>query len=476
MIDYSLFLPEFLLTGLAFLVFALDMLITSRSKDYLAYVSAVGLVIVMLVTLSQQGFSATLYNGLFVIDGYALFFKELFLAIAFFIVLVSVEWVRKNLRHAGEYYGLILFSTLAMMLMASSGELLTAYVSLELLSFSLYVLAAYAKSDAKSNEAGLKYILLGAFSSALLLYGISLIYGLSRTTSFEGIATVLQASGELSPALLASLVLIIAGFGFKIAAVPFHMWVPDVYEGSPLPVTAYLSVASKAAGLALMIRLFATGFMPVIDDWRMIIAVLAAVTMTVGNLVAIQQRNIKRLLAYSSISQVGFLLVGVAALSPMAISAILFHLTGYAVTNLAAFLCVIAYHNLTGKDDIPDYAGLAERAPFIAMSMAVALFSLAGLPIFAGFVTKFYLFAAAAKEGLLWLVAIAVVNSLISLYYYLLVIKQMYIGVSEERSRFRVPVLTHSTLGMLTVGVILVGIYPAPLVDAIDRAAKMLFS
>ena len=224
-----------------------------------------------------------------------------------------------------------------------------------------------------------------------------------------------------------------------------------------------------------MIRLFATGFMPVIDDWRMIIAVLAAVTMTVGNLVAIQQRNIKRLLAYSSISQVGFLLVGVAALSPMATSAILLYLTGYAVTNLAAFLCVIAFHNLTGKDDIPDFAGLAERAPFIAMSMAVALFSLAGLPIFAGFVTKFYLFAAAAKEGMLWLVAIAVLNSLISLYYYLLVIKQMYIGATEDRSRFRVPVLTHGVLGVLTLGVILVGIYPAPLVDAVDRAAKLLF-
>ncbi|MFQ5825869.1 MAG: NADH-quinone oxidoreductase subunit N, partial [Dehalococcoidia bacterium] len=421
-----LFLPEFLVAGLAFVILGIDLILPQARKSYLAYGGALGLAGIMAATLTLHGEEAHLYGGLFLVDGYALFFKEFFLLLGLLILLASVEFVEKNLSHPGEYYGLILFSVLAMMLMTASGELITAYISLELLSFCLYILASYALHERRSNEAGVKYILLGAFSSALLLYGLSLVYGLAGTTNFEAIAAVLKSGEELGPGLLVGLVLVIAGFGFKVAAVPFHMWAPDVYEGSPLPITAYLSVASKAAAFALLLRLFAVAFLPAMAEWRGIMAGLAAVTMTVGNLVAIPQRNIKRLLAYSSIGQAGYLLMGMAALSSMASSAIVFHLAGYAATNLAAFVCIIAYFNLSGKEDIPDYAGLAERAPFLATTLAAALFSLAGLPFFAGFTTKFYLFTAAANEGLLWLAALAMVNSLISLYYYLLVIKQMY--------------------------------------------------
>ena len=474
--NYALLLPEFLLAGLAFIVLGADLLIPSPGRKHLlAYVSVVGLVVVIAATFSLLGQDVGLFGGLLLVDGYAVFFKFFFLVIAVFIILASVDFVKRDLRHPGEYYGLILISTLAMMLMTSAAELITAYISLELLSFSLYVLAAYAKDNPKSNEAGVKYILLGAFSSSLLLYGMSLIYGVTLTTSFEGIAGAIMGGTTLQPVFFLGLVLIMAGLGFKIAAVPFHMWAPDVYEGAPVPITAYLAVASKAAGFGLLMRLFASAFLPAIADWRPIIAGLSLATMTVGNLVALRQRNIKRMLAYSSIGQVGYLLMGVAALSPMAVSAILLHLAGYAATNLAVFVCVIVVYNLTGKDDIPDYAGLSDRAPFIAFAMSIALLSLAGLPFFAGFATKFYLFTAAAKEGFLWLVAVAVINSLISLYYYLMVMRQMYINPAADKGRLPVPLLLNGVVGVLTVLVVVIGVYPAPLLQLIEQAANILF-
>ena len=346
-------------------------------------------------------------------DRFSLFFKLFFLALGVLVILASVDFVKRYLVHPGEYYGIVLFSILGMMLMAASAELLTAYISLELLSFSLYVLVSLAR-DPKSNEAGVKYILLGAFSSALLLYGISLVYGILGTTTFAGISQAMGSVPSANANLLVGLVLILAGLGFKVAAVPFHMWTPDIYEGAPLPITAYLAVGSKAAAFALILRLFASAFLDSIGEWQLVIAILAAATMTVGNLVALAQHNIKRLLAYSSIGQVGYLLVGIAALSTAASNAVILHLVGYGVTTLAAFVSVIAVYNVTGKDEIKDFAGLADRNPFIAMALTVSLFSLAGLPFFAGFITKFYLFAAAAREDLLWLAGLAIVNSLIS--------------------------------------------------------------
>ncbi|MDQ3703210.1 MAG: NADH-quinone oxidoreductase subunit N, partial [Chloroflexota bacterium] len=313
-------------------------------------------------------------------------------------------------------------------------ELLTAYLALELLSFSSYVLVAYAKTNLKSNEAGLKYIIIGAFSSGLLLYGISLVYGTLGTTYLPDIARDVERLGIGQPAFGVGLCLIVAGLGFKIAAVPFHMWTPDVYEGAPTPITAYLSVASKAAGFALVMRFLIGGLLPLRDQYQALFALLAVLTMTLGNLVAIQQRNVKRLLAYSSISQAGYVLVGLASItadatiSEQAVRGMMLHLAGYVFTNLAGFGAFIAFQNLSnGKEMVSDLAGLARRAPFVALAMMAGLFSLAGMPLFAGFVTKFYLFAAAARAELLWLVAIAVINSTISLYYYLLVVYQMYV-------------------------------------------------
>jgi len=488
--DFTLLLPEFMVTGLAFLVLTVDFFLRSDRRHLVAYLAVAGLGGVLAFSLIDLwGADAALYDGLVLIDGYSLFFKAFFLVLGGVVVLASVDYVRKNLSHQGEYFGILLFTVVAMMMLASSGELLTAYISLELLSFGLYVLVSYDRYNPKSNEGGTKYILLGAFSSALLLYGISQVYGLLGTTRFDEIGMALSATSELSPGLLIGLVFIIAGLGFKIAAVPFHMWAPDAYEGAPIPVTAYLAVGSKAAAFALVLRFFTQALMPAAADWQLILIIMAALTMVLGNMVALVQSNIKRLLAYSSIGQVGYLLLGVAALaavdddggvsvrlSHLASNGIMLHLAAYSVTNMAAFLCVTVIYNATGKEGISDLAGVARRAPAVAVVLAASLFSLAGLPIFAGFTSKFYLFTAAATQGLLWLAGLAIFTSLISLYYYLMVIRQLYIEPAAEATRIHVPRPTMGLLLVLLGGMVLLGVYPAPLVDAIQYASDALLS
>ncbi len=488
--NFTLLLPEFLVAGLAFLVLTADFLLPSERKNVLPYIAAAGLFGILAFSLVfLWNDTDVLYGGIIRIDGFALFFKAFFLVLGGVVVLASVEHVQRHLSHPGEYYGILLFTVVAMMLMAASGELLTAYISLELLSFGLYVLVSYDRYNPKSNEGGTKYILLGAFSSALLLYGISQIYGLLGTTSFEGISQALTATGELSPGLIVGLVLIVAGLGFKVAAVPFHMWAPDAYEGAPIPITAYLAVGSKAAAFALILRLFAEALMPAAADWQIMMVIMAALTMTLGNLVALVQSNIKRMLAYSSIGQVGYLLLGVAALasvgddrtvslemSRLASNGVLFHLVAYGVTNIAAFLAVSAFYDVTGKEEIKDLAGMARRAPAVSMILTVSLFSLAGLPIFAGFTSKFYLFNAASAQGLLWLAGLAMFTSLISLYYYLSVIRQLYIEPAQDPSPIRIPRLTVGVLGTLFVAIVFLGVYPAPLLDAIQHASDVIVS
>ena len=486
--NFLLLLPEFIVTGLAFVVLGLDLFLPERRKWVLPIVAVVGLVVALVVSLRHLwGVSDSLYDGVIRVDGYALFFKAFFIALGGVVVLVSVDFVRRNLEHPGEYYGILLFTVVAMMLLAASGELLTAYISLELLSFGLYVLVAYDRYNAKSNEGATKYILLGAFSSALLLFGISQVYGLLGTTRFDEISSALSSADALSPGLILGIALIIAGLGFKVAAVPFHMWAPDAYEGAPIPITAHLAVGSKAAAFALVLRLFAEALMPIVEQWQILLIGLAVITMLLGNLVALAQRNLKRLLAYSSVGQVGYLLMGVAALaatgsggvslelSHLASNGIMLHLVAYAVTNMAAFLCLAAIYNITGRDDIAGMAGVARRAPLVGLVFAVSLFSLAGLPIFVGFTSKFYLFNAAAAQGLLWVAGIAIFSSLISLYYYLQVVRQLYIEPAEDAAPIPVPRLTLGVLGALFAGMVGLGVYPAPLMEAVQYASDALF-
>jgi len=487
-VDFTLLIPEFLLAGLAIGVLAVDMVLPARLNHrrnaIAASMAAVGMLAVLgysLVDLRNIG--ETLYGQIYFVDRYALLFKALFLGTGVAVVLMSVEYVGKKLQNPGEYYALLVFSVLGSIMMASAGELLTAYIALELLSFSLYALVGLPRGDPRSAEAVTKYILLGAVSSAILLYGISLLYGTLGTTFFRFMDSPLAMFAS-QPTVIIGFAMVAAGLAFKLAIVPFHMWTPDAYEGAPTPVTAHLSVLSKAAAFALALRFFTEATQQSFHSWQMGIAVLAALTMTVGALVALTQTNIKRLLAYSSITQAGFVIVGLVAIgdaigggvqNQAAANAVILHLVGYAFTTLAAFMVVVTVEAHSGRELIADYAGLARRSPLAAMVMASALLSLAGLPIFAGFVTKFFLFTAAAEAGLLWLVVVAALASLVSLYYYLRIVRQMYLVKPEGGSAAIVfPRLSTVTMLGLFGGMVSVGIYPGPLLDAAEAATHVL--
>ncbi|MBM4433222.1 MAG: NADH-quinone oxidoreductase subunit N [Chloroflexi bacterium] len=403
------------------------------------------------------------------------------------VILASVDYVPKFARK-GEFYALVLLSALGMMLMAATNELISIYVAVELTSISLYVLVGFLK-DQKSSEASLKYLLLGAVASAVLLYGMSLIFGLTGKTQLGEIAQAIQAMPPQvamgSPGLILGIVLMVAGFGFKIAAIPFHMWVPDVYEGAPTPITAYLSVASKAAGFAVILRVFYSAFgLPewLSLDWGLVFAILAAISMTLGNVVAIPQANIKRMLGYSSIAQAGYLMVGLATVgvSPVADilgkSGVLFFLAAYAVTNLAAFFAIIAISNKLNSDLIDDYAGMGKRAPLLALALTLSLISLTGIPPAAGFMAKFYVFSSAVNQGLLWLVIIAVINSVISAYYYLRVVKIMWLGEASSDEKVPSSAALKVALSLSCLGVLLLGIIPGQMMRLAQFAASIFGS
>ncbi len=478
-VDFGLLLPEFLLAGLGLLLLAVDFTLPWKSRrarnGWLAAIAVAGLAAVCATAIAtQRGPAQSLYDDLLLVDRYALLFKALFMATGAATVLISAGYVYRRIRHPGEFYAMVVFAVLGAGLMASAGELLTAYIAIELLTFCLYVLVALSRGDSRSPEAAAKYILLGAISSALMLFGIAVLYGATGLTAFEPLGQAIFERGLFGPTIALGLGLLFAGLGFKLSMAPFHLWAPDVYEGAPTPVTALVAVLSKAAAFALVLRLLSSTLAWSVDDWRLALALLAALTMTVGTLTALVQENIKRLLAYSSIAQVGFVLVGIVALNEAGANAVLLHLVGYAFTNLAAFAVVIIVETKTGKEDIAGYAGLAARSPFLAMVMASALFSLAGLPIFAGFITKFLLFTAAVEADLTWLMVVAVVNSLISLYYYIRVIREMYVSPPQEAGRLPLSVAASLPVWALFAGTVLVGVYPAPFMDAIDAATNAL--
>ncbi len=482
--NLGLLAPELSLVGTAIMVILLDLVI--QRKGWLVVVSIAGIAVSTGFTLAMWGGSSqAIFNNMLAVDNFALLFKLLFLGITALVILASVDYVSKFARFQGEYYALVLLSALGMMLMAATTELISIYIALELTSISLYALVGFLK-DTKSTEASLKYLLLGAVASAVLLFGMALVFGFTGKTQLGEIAQAIQTMSPqtvlASPGLVLGMVLLVAGFGFKIAAVPFHMWVPDTYEGAPTPITAYLSVASKAAGFAIILRVFYSAFgLPqwLSLDWGLIFVVLAAIGMTLGNVTAIPQTNIKRMLGYSSIAQAGYLMVGLATMgfSPVADilgrSGLLFFLASYALTNLGAFIAIIAISNKLDSDLIQDYAGMGKRAPLLALALTLSLISLIGMPPAAGFMAKFYIFSAAVNQGLLWLVIIAVLNSVISAYYYLRVVKVMWLGkpVSEERvpssGALRV------ALALSSLGVLLLGIIPGYVMRLAELAARM---
>ena len=462
--------PEIIILITALLILLLGVVLREEKKGSLLPISAVGVAIALVLELVLSGNSYSFYGQMYLIDSLAIFLKALFLLTTFFIILVSFNWV-KDPDYLGEYFGLILLATLGMMVISSCGELILMYVGLGLVSLPLYALVTRSSGDYKSKEAGIKYILLSMVAAAVLLYGLSILYGLTGTLVVKDIYRFLI--GPIAhPALLVSFAFLLMGFGFKIGMVPFHMWVPDTYEGAPTPVTAFLSVASKAAGFALMLRIFVQALAGAKIYWAPLLAILAVLTMFVGNLAALSQTNIKRLLAYSSIAHGGYALLGIIALSKMGVSGVLFYLAGYAVTNLCAFTAVIAFSSATGSDEIKDYAGLHKRAPGVAFAFAISLLSLAGIPLFAGFVGKLYIFASAVFEQLYALVVLALINSIISLYYYLGVIRVMY--VEEPVSDEIIPVhpLFKVVLSVEAVGILLIGIYPWILINLTESVAQ----
>jgi NADH-quinone oxidoreductase subunit N len=483
-LNLELLAPELSLAGTAIVVILLDLMI--QRKGWLVAVGITGIVVSAGFTLAMwDGSSQAIFNDMLAVDNFARFFKLLFLGIAALVMLASVDYVSKFAHFQGEYYALVLLAALGMMLMAAAAELISLYVALELATISLCALVCFLK-DPKSSEAALKYILLSAVASAVLLFGMALIFGFTGKTHLGEIAQVIQAMSPqvvlASPGLILGVALLIAGFGFKIASVPFHMWVPDVYEGAPTPITAYLSVGSKAAGFAIILRVFFSAFaLPqwLSLDWGLVFAVLSAIGMTVGNVAAIPQTNIKRMLGYSSIAQAGYLMVGLATvgLSPAADvvgrSSILFFLASYSLTNLGTFTAIIAISNKLDSDLIADYSGMVKRAPLLALGLSLCLISLIGMPPAAGFMAKFYIFGGAVQHGLLWLVVIAVLNSVISVYYYLRVVKVMWLG--EPASEEKVPSSGALRLALLlsSLGVLVLGIVPGFVMKLAELAARM---
>jgi NADH-quinone oxidoreductase subunit N len=485
-LNLGLIIPELSLVATAIIVILLDLVI--QRKGVLAVISIIGLIVSAGFTIALWGtFEATFYNML-TIDDFAVFFKLLFLVIAGLVILSSTDYVSKFARFQGEYYALILLSALGMMLMAATRELISIYIALELTSISLYVLAGFLK-DPKSTEASLKYLLLGAISSAVLLYGMALVFGSTGETQLDKIAVAVQSisSGSVSanPALIVGVVLLVAGFGFKIAAVPFHMWVPDVYEGAPTPIVGYLSVGSKAAGFAIILRVFYSAFgLPdwLSLNWGLIFAALATIGMFLGNLTALPQANIKRMLGYSSIAQASYLMVGLAtmgvvpATDSLGQSSILFFLAGYALTNLGAFAAIIAISNKLDSDLIQDYSGMIKRAPLLTLALSLCLISLIGMPPAVGFMAKFYIFRGAVQGGLLWLVIVAVLNSVISAYYYLRVVKVMWFGEPASEEKVPSSIALRVALAISCLGVLLLGIMPAYIINLAELAARLFTS
>jgi NADH-quinone oxidoreductase subunit N len=480
-LNLTLFVPEITLAAVAVAVILLDLFVSN--KRWLSWLSLAGLVAAGGVAIGMwHGDYGALFSNMLAVDGFAIFFKVLFAGIAVLVILASTDYVSKFARFQGEYYALILLATLGMMLMAATADLISLYISLELTSISLYVLVGFLK-DKKSTEASLKYLLLGAIASAVLLYGMALVFGFTGQTQLGAIAQSLQGvSFGDSPGLLMGIVMMIAGFGFKIAAVPFQMWVPDVYEGAPTPVTAYLSVASKAAGFAIILRIFYSAFgLPdwLSANWGMVFAVVAVISMIIGNVTAIPQTNIKRMLGYSSIAQAGYLMVGLATLgfaSSVSIagqSGILFFLASYTLTNLGAFIAVIAISNKVGSDNIADYAGMGKRAPLTALALTLCLISLIGMPPAAGFMAKFYVFRAAVLNDLLWLVIIAVINSVISAYYYLRVVKVMWLNKAASPEKVPASGAPRFALFVCCLGVLFLGIVPGLFLRLAELAGKL---
>jgi NADH-quinone oxidoreductase subunit N len=472
-------LPEILILALAVILLCVEPFWKEDQRRNAGWLTAGGLFIIIIVSLlfGQPGEPTAVFGNMIRFDWLGFFFKILFMFSAAVTALLLMDHEKAGRR--GEAYVLLLASLLGMNLMAVSADLIMLYLAIETASIPLYILAGFLLTDDRSTEAGFKYLLFGTLASTIMLYGFSLIFGFAGTTNLYQLSAMLTA-GSLSPLLAFGLVvLVLVGIGFKLAVVPFQFWAPDVYEGSPTPVAGFLSTASKAAGFSVIVRFFFVAFPEFAPSWTMILAVLSAVTMTVGNLLAMSQTNIKRLLAYSSIAHAGYALIGVVAFSQLGATSVVFYLAAYIVTNLLAFGVVMAFSRVTGLEDIKDYAGMSRRNPWLGLMMLAAFLSLAGMPPFGGFVGKVFVFAAGVQAGYVWLVIVGILNSILGVYYYLNAMKYVYLYrmPNEDEEKHPIPLTRPYAIALviLTIGVILVGTVFAPWFSWSDAAALNLF-
>jgi NADH-quinone oxidoreductase subunit N len=481
--------PELLLTFYAFLMLGLSLIPAFRR--YVGGLAALGCLLTLGVVFSypyQHGFLAfqgsNLYyfGNLIVLDTFGLFFKALFLVAALLSILISLRYLDVEGVQSGEYYSLLLFSVVGMMLMASAVDLLSIFVGLELMAISIYILVGYLRGNRKSNEAAMKYFLLGAFSTGVFVYGSSLVYAVTGTTHLQLLRNWVEANGADDRLLLLAMVLLTVALGFKVAAVPFHTWAPDAYEGAPTAVTAFISTASKAAAFVAFVRIYALGFAGMKDQWTLLLAVLSVASMTLGNVTALLQDNMKRMLAYSSIAHAGYTMMGLIAMSrhePMAhdlgLLSLIVYLLIYTFVNIGAFTMVVMMRreNLVG-DRVVDFSGLQQRSPWAAFTMLVFLLSLAGIPATAGFIGKYQLFAAAMNAKFAWLAVVMVINSVVSAFYYLRVVVMMYLKPPADDVRYA------TSPGLVTAAFLClafnlgIGLYPQPLLDFAQQSLMFL--
>src|SRR5215207_816774 len=480
---FASILPEILILIVGILLLVIEPFWKEEQRRNVGWLTAGGLLIAMIISLlfGQPGEPVTTLGGMVRFDWLGFFFKQLFMFAGAATALLLMD--NERVGHRGEAYLLLLASLIGMNLMAASSDLVMLYLAIETTSIPLYVLSGFLLADEKSTEAGFKYLLFGALTSTIMLYGFSLIFGFAGTTDLYQLAA-LFASGDLSPFVaFGVLALVVVGLGFKVSVVPFHFWAPDVYEGAPTPVAGFLSTASKAAGFAVLVRLFFVIFpdpqLELARGWAMSIAIIAAITMTVGNLLALPQTNIKRLIAFSSVAHAGYALIGVVALSQLGAASVVFYLAAYIATNLLAFGIVMAFSRVTGLEDLKDYSGMSRRNPALALMMLAAFLSLAGMPPFGGFVAKVFVFAAGMQAGYIWLVIVGIINSIIGVYYYLNVLKYVYLyRMPEQDEENHLIPLTRPyaiALAVLVIGVILIGTVFAPWFGWSDAAALNLF-
>lgn len=468
----SLLTSEIAVVILALLIIIFDLLMPKQeTRRSLGYIAVCGLLGVLAYTFSLYGTSATVYNGFFVVDNFAVFFKQLFLAATLLTILSSFDYVERLTEGSGEFYALVLFALLGMMVMASAHDFLTLFIGMELMTIVFYALVGFDLRSKKSSEAGVKYLILGASSSAVLLYGMSWIYGFTGSIELTQIA----ANASASPAMLLGIGLMLAGFCFKLSIVPFNMWAPDVYEGAPTPITALLAMGSKAAGFAVLLRVFLGAFADLQGYWMSLVSLFAAASMIIGIVVAIWQTNIKRMLAYSSIAQAGYILSGVLAADAAGVKGMLFYAVLYMFANVGAFAVAIAVKNHYGSDNIDDFSGLSQKSPLLALVMTIALLSMAGIPPMAGFAGKLYLFIAIVEKGYLWLAILGFVMSMISVYYYISVVKTMYSKEAKDEKEFIVSGALRMAAVVSLIATLFIGIYPGPLAELANAAARVLW-